>query len=65
MLVRPKQEMATVLGLHSASVIEKNSSIEIETEGVIFTSIARMPGVEQLMDGFWLFLCFSSEILSL
>lgn len=60
MLVRPKQEMATMLGLHSASVIE------IETEGVMFTSIARMPGVEeQLRDGFRLFLCFSSEILSL
>lgn len=60
MLVRPKQEMATMLGLHSASVIE------IKTEGVMFTSIARMPGVEeQLRDGFRLFLCFSSEILSL
>ena len=44
----------------------KNSSIEIETEGVIFTSITRIPGVEeQLRDGFRLFLCFSSEILSL
>lgn len=32
----------------------------------MFTSIARMPGVEeQLRDGFRLFLCFSSEILSL
>lgn len=45
MLVRPKQEMAAVWGLHSASVIE-NPTTEVKTEGVIFTSITRIPGVE-------------------